>query len=136
LRREIIEGKGIKPEHIHIKYCGDRDPSGMNIDYYIQRRLRQLGLTGIDFQRVAVTGEQIDKYHLPLMALEEKNPNTREYKRLHGDKATHLNAFFTEAHLPAFKKILLAAIDEHWDERIYDEMVEEYDVPAPTPYSL
>ena len=129
--KEMMQMKGFKPEHIHILYCGDCDPSGMDIDYYIKRRLKQLGISGIDFKRIAVTPEQIKKYHLPLMALQEKNPNTKEYKLLYGDKATHLNAFFTKKHEKQFKEILLNEVDKHWDESIYIEMVEKYEAMEP-----
>ena len=40
----------------------------------------------------------------------------KEFKRLYGNKATHLNAFFTKKHLPQFKIILLESIDKHWDQ--------------------
>src|SRR5918992_1360291 len=140
--KEFIDNKGMNPEDVWILYCGDWDPSGENIDYYLQRRLRQLGLTGIHFVRVAVTPEQIDEYHLPLLPIGQKpgkkapNPNMREFVRRYGQKATHLNAFFTEANLPIFKQIIVDAINEHWDEDIYNEMVEEYDVEADEPDEL
>lgn len=60
----------------------------------------------------------------------------KEFIRRYGQKATHLNAFFTEANLPTFKKIIVDAINEHWDEDIYNEMVEEYDVEAGEPDEL
>jgi hypothetical protein len=60
----------------------------------------------------------------------------KEFLRRYGNKATHLNAFFSEAHLPTFKKILVDAVNEHWDEDIYNEMVEEYDVEADQPDEL
>jgi hypothetical protein len=141
--KELIEVKGLEPEDITILYFGDWDPSGANIDYYIKKRLKQLGISGINFERVAVTPEQIDKYDLPLMPIEQiaeekkaSNPNLKEFKRLYGDKATHLNAFFTEAHIDDFKKIACEAVDEHYDESIYDDMIEEYDVEAEDPPSL
>ena len=64
--KELMERKGLEPKHIHIKYCGDWDPSGLGIDYYIKKRLQQLGISGIDFERVAVTSKQIDEsnFHL------------------------------------------------------------------------
>jgi hypothetical protein len=137
--KQLIERTGIEPESIHIKYCGDWDPSGENIDWYIRKRLKQLGIEGIDFERVAVTLEQIEEYNLPLLNIDKKpdkkapNPNMSEFVRRHGNKATHLNAFFIEKHFNTFKMILRDAVDEHWDEDIYDEMVEEYDVDPEEP---
>jgi hypothetical protein len=101
-----------------------------------------LGLTGIYFVRVAVTPGQIEKFHLPLLPIGQRpgkkapNPNMREFIRRHGHKATHLNAFFTEANLPIFQKILIDAVMEHWDQDIYNEMVEEYSKEADEPDEL
>jgi hypothetical protein len=129
--KALIEEKGFDPKHIHIKYCGDWDPSGEIMVYYIQKRLRQLGIFYADVRRITVTPEQIDEYNLPLMSLEGNDLNLREFKRRYGDKATHLNAFFTEAHIDDFANILRNAVDEHWDQSIYDEMVAEYDGAEP-----
>jgi hypothetical protein len=126
-------------EHIHILYCGDWDPSGSKMEDYIRRRLKQLGLEGIDIRRIAVTPDQIDEYHLPLMDLDsegngDKNSNKKEFIRKYGRKATHLNAFFTKKHIKDFQKILIAEIDKHWDKQIYEDMLEEYSgeaEPAP-----
>jgi hypothetical protein len=38
--KKIIDSKNMNPEDVTILYCGDWDPSGENIDYYLQRRLR------------------------------------------------------------------------------------------------
>jgi hypothetical protein len=47
-------------------YFGDCDPSGVEIDRNLERRLREFGPTSeIHFERVAVRREQIDEYALP-----------------------------------------------------------------------
>ena len=129
--KSLIGEKGFDPKHIHIKYCGDWDPSGEIMVYYIQKRLRQLGIFGVDVQRITVTPEQIDRYDLPLMSLDGNDPNLKEFKRRYGDKATHLNAFFTESHIDDFANILRNIVDEHWDQSIYNEMIDEYDGVKP-----
>jgi hypothetical protein len=140
--KELIDRTGIDPENIHIKYCGDWDPSGENIDWYIKKRLKQLGIEGIDFQRATVTPEQIEEYNLPLLSIDKKpdkkapNPNMQEFVRRHGNKATHLNAFFIERHFNAFKQILRDAVDEYWNPDIYQNMVDEYDVEPDDPEEL
>jgi hypothetical protein len=140
--KQLIDRTGHEPENIHIKYCGDWDPSGENIDWYIKKRLKQLGLEGIDFQRVAITPGQIEKYNLSLLSIDKKpdkkapNPNMQEFVRRHGNKATHLNAFFIERHFNTFKKILREAVDEHWDPDIYQDMVDEYDVDPDDPEEM
>jgi hypothetical protein len=136
--KATMERLKLKPEHIHIKYCGDCDPSGIvSIDYYIKKRLKQLGMEGIDFKRIAVTPKQIKQYHLPLMNIKKNpkkkapDPNLNEFERLYGDEATHLNAFMTIKHKDHFKKILYEAVDEHWSQKIYDSMVAKYEIDPP-----
>jgi hypothetical protein len=144
LKEEIIEAEGFEPENIYVGYCGDWDPSGENMEYYMKRRLKMLGVGNINFIRIAVTLEQIDKYHLPLLPNEKvpnkkmPNPGTEaEFIRRYGNKATHLNAFLTETRFEIFKnEILLPFVDSHWDQQIYDEMVEEYEIKTPEPPSL
>jgi hypothetical protein len=140
--KQIIDSKGMKQSDVTILYCGDQDPSGENIDWYLQTRLAQLGLTGVNFVRVAVTAEQIVKYNLPLLPVEIRegkkhpDPNMHEYLRRFGPNASHINAFFAESRLPLFKNILIDSVNEHWDENIYNQMVEEYEVDSPDPPEL
>lgn len=135
--KDLINAKGFEVSDVTILYNGDWDPSGENIDYYLQRRLRQLGLEGINFVRVGITPEQIDKYHFPLLPVEKSpeksrpNPNMAEFIRRYGYKATHINAFFTKKYLLTFKKIIVAEVKKHWYQEIYDVMEEAYDVKAP-----
>jgi hypothetical protein len=60
---ETIERIG-KPTFIY--YFGDYDPSGVEIDRNLERRLREFApYSEIHFDRVAVRREQIDEYALP-----------------------------------------------------------------------
>ncbi len=87
--KALIDRYSLDPENIHIKYCGDLDPSGEDIDRYIKYGLKQLGIEGIDFQRVAITPEQIEEYDLPLLDIDKDpdkkapNPNLAEFVRRH-----------------------------------------------------
>lgn len=60
---ETIERIG-KPTHIY--YFGDYDPSGVEIDRNLERRLREFApQSEIHFERVAVRRDQIELYALP-----------------------------------------------------------------------
>jgi hypothetical protein len=53
-----------KPTYIY--YFGDYDPSGVEIDRNLERRLREFApYSDIHFERVAVRAEQIEGYGLP-----------------------------------------------------------------------
>lgn len=135
--KALIDSEAFEPENIHILYCGDWDPSGANIDYYIKKRLKQLGIEGVDFQRVMITPEQIEQFNLPLMDIDKKpdkkkaDPNLVEFLRKYGNKATHLNAMMTLEHRDDTQQILFDAIDQYHDEDIYQEMIDEYEDAQP-----
>jgi hypothetical protein len=60
---ETIDRVG-KPTYIY--YFGDYDPSGVEIDRNLERRLREFAPhSEIHFERVAVRREQIEEYELP-----------------------------------------------------------------------
>ena len=140
--KELIESKGLEQEFVYIGYCGDCDPSGLEMIYYVKKRLKWLGIPNVNFEPIAVTPEQISKYKLPLMSLKRPpgkkadDPNLKEFQRLYGNRATHLNAFFTPKHINDFKKIVLAWVEGHHDKKIYDDMVEDYSDIAPDPESM
>ncbi len=55
-------------KRIHILYFGDFDPSGEDMDRHLEDALSyffDLDHYSIDFERIAVTEEQIDEYDLP-----------------------------------------------------------------------
>jgi hypothetical protein len=46
-------------KNIHIVYFGDLDPSGENIEEVVTDKLEQYGLEDVDFERIALTDEQV-----------------------------------------------------------------------------
>lgn len=67
---------------IHVRYFGDRDPSGSDMDRYMKECLTLFGLIKdiekkspddiVNFERVVITKEQIEKYHLPTAPKDEE----------------------------------------------------------------
>jgi hypothetical protein len=48
-----------------VLYVGDYDPHGRRIEADAQARLEQFAMTSVDWNRVAITAEQIERYDLP-----------------------------------------------------------------------
>jgi hypothetical protein len=126
----LKEGK-----QIHILYFGDFDPSGEDMDEHIEDALKFFKLLNhVDFQRVAVTDEQINKYALPhkpdkkteekLQGTTEKKGDTRTPKFMvkHGGlKVVELDAL--KALKPTeFKELILEVVDRYFDQEIYDQV--------------
>ena len=65
----------------YLYYFGDHDPSGRAIDKNVEARLREFAPTAeIEFQRVAVTLEQIETLHLPTRPTKTTDSRAKGFK--------------------------------------------------------
>ena len=121
---------------VHILYYGDFDPSGDFRVMDLEDRLSKLGLDPreVDFQRVAVTLEQIDQHDLPWDpddATEEKlmKKDSRTGKFI--EKYGQLYAVELDA-LPALipdvfkQQLVIDNVEQYFDQSIYQQLVDEY----------
>ena len=58
----------------HLYYCGDFDPSGLSIYDSIKKRIMDFGVS-INFERIALTEDQIKEYRLPSDPAKQSDPN-------------------------------------------------------------
>ena len=123
-----------KGKNIHILYYGDFDPSGEYMVDDLRSRMQDLGLSldKIDFQKIAVTPEQIKKYSLPF------NPDKTTTEKMNRDSRTNgfiekygkLYAVELDA-LPAlipdeFRKMVFNSVDQFYDQGIYEKVLTQY----------
>ncbi len=126
LKQQKRQGK-----NIHILYYGDFDPSGDYMVNDLQKRMNKLGLAPykIDFEKIAVTHQQIDKYKLPF------NPDKTTIEKMKRDSRTigfmekygGLYAVEIDA-LPAlipdlFKYTVIQSVEQFFDRKIYEEIL-------------
>ena len=105
----------------------------MVLELYLNQHT-DISLSDIDFQRITVTEEQIEKYNLPIgidAATQEKLDNdsrTNGFLQRHGELyAVELDAL--PAIVPdAFKTMVIEWVDQDFDEDIYEENRENYSV--------
>jgi hypothetical protein len=90
-----------------IYYLGDHDPSGVDIPRVIERELRALAPSVIQFVRLAVTPEQVDRYGLPTRPT--KTSDSRS-KRFVGD-SVEVDAIPA----PELRRLVADAIESHID---------------------
>lgn len=67
----------------YLYYCGDFDPSGLSIYNSIKERLDNFGIF-INYERIALTEEQIKKYKLPSDPAKQSDPNYNKFVNLYG----------------------------------------------------
>ncbi|MBA7584827.1 hypothetical protein ES695_00975 [Candidatus Atribacteria bacterium 1244-E10-H5-B2] len=67
----------------YLYYCGDFDPSGLSIYNSIRKRLEDFGMF-INYERIALTERQIEKYKLPSDPGKESDPNYNKFVSIYG----------------------------------------------------
>ena len=67
----------------YLYYCGDFDPSGLSIYESIKERLSDFGVF-INYERIALTQKQIEKYQLPSDPGKKTDPNYNKFVSLYG----------------------------------------------------
>jgi hypothetical protein len=67
-----------KPAFLY--YFGDRDPSGVDIDRFVEHQIRELADVDLTFTRVAVTEEQLDELHLPTRPTKKSDSRSKSFK--------------------------------------------------------
>jgi len=125
----LLEMKEIGKE-IHILYFGDFDPSGDDMDDHLDDALRFFGLGDIDFQRIAVTEDQIEEFNLPPMSKSKetinkvnhdrrKNGFIRKYGKLYTVELDALLAIVPDE----FKSIVQESVDQFFDQEVYQDVL-------------
>jgi hypothetical protein len=128
-RLKTYQGEG---KQIHIRYFGDLDPSGESIDGIISNKLSQYGIFGVDFQRVAVTEEQMNRLNLP------HNPDPETFRKLkkdtraksfmsrHNGELFQIEVDALQAYAPEeFKILVQKSVDKYFDQDIYNQVLSD-----------
>ena len=123
-------------KQIHIRYFGDFDPSGEDMDRDIVERIEMLNHWNegdeFDFERIAVTHGHIRQYRLPEMpeddetrAKYKRDPRTAAFEAENGGSfAVELDALAVYAP-DAYIKLIQDTVDDFYDQDIYDKELEK-----------
>jgi hypothetical protein len=106
-----------------ILYFGDMDPSGYQMLEAIKQTLEdEMDLWGVEYDRVALTPDQIMNYELPHdpQAVKVTDKRYRKYVQRFGDLAVELDAL----HPQALRKLAVEAIENHFDMDLFREQME------------
>lgn len=77
-------------QRFRILYCGDHDPSGLDMCEYIPRMLREFKSV-VEFKRIALNMEQIERLNPPPNMIKESDSRSKEYCRKYGTKCWELD---------------------------------------------
>lgn len=105
-------------ENVHIIYFGDFDPSGMDMDRHVQETQENDFGVDVDLLRIAITREQIDKWHIPPAPAKKGDSRRANFILEQGvDWQVELDAIE-----PAqLQELIKNAIQKHFDPKIFEE---------------
>ena len=96
----------------YLYYCGDFDPSGLSIYDSIKKRVMDFGVS-INFERIALTQEQIRKYQLPSDPAKQSDPNYNKFVSIYGsDMVVELDSLPPDVLRKIIEDCILQNIDE------------------------
>ncbi len=99
---------GQNPVVIHL---GDHDPSGIDMSRDIEDRL-QLFMGGVEFTRIALNMNQVEKYNPPPNPAKTTDSRARDYIAMHGHESWELDALDPKVLARLIEKTVLNYRDE------------------------
>jgi hypothetical protein len=126
--KEKVEEFGA--EHVHVLYFGDFDPSGEDMVDSLKAYFSRFGLSSNIIKKIALTPEQIDEYGIPTEPIKDTDNRSAGFEAMHGSDSAEIDAFIATAP-DDLKQIVQDSVDEYFDQKIYDDMVEKYKVSTP-----
>jgi hypothetical protein len=118
---------------IHIRYFGDLDPSGESIDEIITNKLAQYRIFDVDFQRVAVTEEQMNRFNLPhnpdpeTLTKLRRDTRAKSFMSRHDGELFQIEVDALQAYAPdEFKRLVQDSVDQFFDEDTHQRVLAEH----------
>lgn len=102
-------------------HLGDHDPSGIDMTRDLQARLELLGATWYEFERIALTMDQIHDQKPPPNPAKESDSRFEDYAAKYGDESWELDALS-----PAYlRKLVAKHIARYVDKKAWAERQKE-----------
>ena len=119
-------------KEIHIIYFGDLDPYGESIEDITNNKLCQYGVFDVDFQRIAVTEDQMNRFNLPhnpdpeTLRKLRRDTRARSFVQKHG-ALFQIEVDALQAYAPdEFTTLAQRSVDKFFDEKIHQRIIAEY----------
>lgn len=104
-------------KEIHLLYFGDWDPSGIDIYRFIQDMAEMFNLD-IQFERIAITQDQIATYNIPPMMAKSTDSRFAKFVAEHGTDVVELDALRPDVLVNLIKE----SVEKHFNFDIYAEV--------------
>jgi hypothetical protein len=108
---------------VYVFYAGDFDPSGLDIDRFLQEALDFFGISRdrVIFERICLSFDQVQEYDLPPNPTKAADSRSAWYVEQYGSECWELDALL--AHVPEeFKRLVREPVENLWDTEVWDQL--------------
>jgi hypothetical protein len=116
-------------KNVHILYLGDLDPSGESISSTIREKYNRYGID-VEFQRIAVTEQQMTQFNLPrnpdpdTLTKLRRDPRRQSFMHRHNGELFQIEIDALQAYAPLqFRNLVQDSVDQYFDEQIYQKVL-------------
>jgi hypothetical protein len=116
-------------KNVHILYFGDLDPSGESISSTVREKFNHYGID-VDFQRIAVTEQQMTEFNLPrnpdpeTLTKLRRDPRRQSFMNKHNGELFQIEIDALQAYAPLqFRNLVQNSVDQYFDEGIYQRVL-------------
>jgi hypothetical protein len=106
--QSAAEAMNARRQLTFVYYLGDYDPSGVDISRKLEEDLRHFTDGLVEFERIAVTSEQIEDWHLPSRPTKKTDTRAKKFK----GESVELDAIPA----PELRELVRDAIEQHVDQ--------------------
>ncbi len=108
-------------KNLHILYLGDHDPSGLDMDSDIAKRMEMFGVNDLRVQRMALTTDQVREYNPPPNPAKITDSRAKSYIAQFGNTSWEVNALSPTT----LNNVLRDRIEELIDVDALDDVLKE-----------
>ena len=112
----------VDDKYCYLYYAGDFDPSGLSIYNSLCERIKDYGPDGeyINFERIALTPDQIQEYNLPSDPGKRTDPNYKRFVSEYGDNVVELDSLPPEV----LREVVGKSIKQHIERDLFIQVQE------------
>jgi len=111
---------GDEGKDCHILYLGDHDPSGLDMDNDIAKRMEMFGAT-VSVHRIALTSRQVEEYQPPPNPAKLTDSRAKDYIEKFGTESWEVNALDPSV----INDFIKERLDQLIDRDLMDAVIEE-----------
>jgi hypothetical protein len=116
-------------KNVHILYFGDLDPSGESISSTVVEKFNHYGID-VEFQRIAVTEQQMTQFNLPrnpdpeTLTKLRRDPRRQFFMNKYNGELFQIEIDALQAYTPLeFKNLVQNSVDQYFDEQIHQQVL-------------